>query len=495
MEDFRTLLEARSNPDLNPKVSSYMVLRDYYRQVSFTKIPKLGVNPQTKFNTPLGIYAYPLREAWEFYKANRKFGQALSKIFPYAADSPYMYLFRVKPGANICEMSEFNDTDLRKAVLILKKIYEEEVDSQFDFHEFYSSAKKDAKEASPIMYFWNATRWLSQWIYNTRKRTEINRNISEINKPEAIIWNRILRATGYDGFNDNSAEGYIHPNERLQAVILNPAQIEIVKAVENKHYMATMPTDAYLNEMFAISQEDMEIIRKHPKEFEWLKSVKHLENDKLPIFLINHNSDNIDDVTVVIDGHGLDNPIEIDSDQIHKAYFKNCTIRDSIISPKSEAGEDNRNLRFINCTLVHSHVKYGNLIDCKVLDESRMNWCIMMECILYASTIIYCTVEESEINKLNMIKYGVIKNSTGVAVPQGNRTYYVDTRIVGGVYEAIDVHNSTLTDAKIKGGRMDTVRYYGDYHNIDGMNVELLQVKLDDQQVYDTELFRVLRNG
>ena len=73
--------EARRNPDQNPKIpvvnqlkkifkDNYEyyydprdVVREYHDDlyfVSMTKVDKLGINPTSKYNTPLGIYAYPL---------------------------------------------------------------------------------------------------------------------------------------------------------------------------------------------------------------------------------------------------------------------------------------------------------------------------------------------------------------------------------------------------------------------------------------------------
>lgn len=61
-----SLLEARSNSEQNKKINVNDAISEYYNQysemafLSFTKLEKLGVNPNSQFATPNGIYAYPL---------------------------------------------------------------------------------------------------------------------------------------------------------------------------------------------------------------------------------------------------------------------------------------------------------------------------------------------------------------------------------------------------------------------------------------------------
>ena len=70
MKSYKLFLsEKRSNPDKNPKLSAYDYLEQYKDDpdvyISFTDISKIGINPRSDFNTPNGIYTYPLREMWK----------------------------------------------------------------------------------------------------------------------------------------------------------------------------------------------------------------------------------------------------------------------------------------------------------------------------------------------------------------------------------------------------------------------------------------------
>lgn len=68
-------LEARRNPELNfdgrlnDRRSSAFGYLSQFKPISgddptyfvtFTEIPKVGINPQSKYQTPIGIYTYPI---------------------------------------------------------------------------------------------------------------------------------------------------------------------------------------------------------------------------------------------------------------------------------------------------------------------------------------------------------------------------------------------------------------------------------------------------
>ena len=60
------LFEARRNPDVNKKIHPFDQLKSIAKKypdayVTYTMEHKVGVNPQSKYATPLGIYAYPIK--------------------------------------------------------------------------------------------------------------------------------------------------------------------------------------------------------------------------------------------------------------------------------------------------------------------------------------------------------------------------------------------------------------------------------------------------
>ena len=65
------LVEARKNPEANPKISINQAVAQAKDQpntfISFTEIDKLGINPKSKHETPIGIYAYPIKYVAQFH--------------------------------------------------------------------------------------------------------------------------------------------------------------------------------------------------------------------------------------------------------------------------------------------------------------------------------------------------------------------------------------------------------------------------------------------
>ena len=66
--------------------------------------PKLGINPQSKYNTPNGIYSYPLNP--------RVFKQFRAGELPFAQDKPHFSIFRIQDGANILTVDINGNADL-----------------------------------------------------------------------------------------------------------------------------------------------------------------------------------------------------------------------------------------------------------------------------------------------------------------------------------------------------------------------------------------------
>lgn len=57
------------------KYSTNDILLKYINEdgvyVTFTEINKVGINPTSEFETPLGIYCYPIKEAYKYYVKRR----------------------------------------------------------------------------------------------------------------------------------------------------------------------------------------------------------------------------------------------------------------------------------------------------------------------------------------------------------------------------------------------------------------------------------------
>src|SRR5574337_1380847 len=87
-------------------VESLKTLEKYISSVSnpkffftMTEINKVGVNPQSGYSTPLGVYCYPLTK--EYYH------KLIAGTLPFAGDKPYVNVFTLSaPTFNLTTYTE-----------------------------------------------------------------------------------------------------------------------------------------------------------------------------------------------------------------------------------------------------------------------------------------------------------------------------------------------------------------------------------------------------
>lgn len=215
------LFEARKNPELNLRLSAYEQLLDYkadpHTYIHFSHQNKLGISPNEKVyngekvtETPLGIFAYPLRESWKYYKVDHS--QSFME-FPHAKKKPFILLFKYdKPLLDVTKYK-----GLEEDIEHLKSKYSHliNVDNQLE------KTKNELYNPSKFQTFWRLTH-----------------NVAKELHPEQVAqqWNIVLRALGYDGFCDKTGKGWLHHSEPVQSILLKYQNIEIIDLILNKDY-------------------------------------------------------------------------------------------------------------------------------------------------------------------------------------------------------------------------------------------------------------------
>jgi len=109
MKRYKPLFENRSHPEQNPHIGAWDYVEKYKDNpdvyISFTEIDKIGINPQSKYNTPVGIYTYPLKEFMELNEESddieklKSLGYTVGKLAPYAGNAKYINFIKIKPSA------------------------------------------------------------------------------------------------------------------------------------------------------------------------------------------------------------------------------------------------------------------------------------------------------------------------------------------------------------------------------------------------------------
>ena len=207
----REITEARRNPELNPKhgFTDEMIRRlkesdplpGYRTQnafASFTSLEKLGINPSSKYYTPIGVYAYPLTYVYD------EIGDRDTTWLPFAGEKPYVNFFSLKDGANVIISRNFPAEVSDELYNKLYDIFgEEEVDNLVQKSTYHAAV------TNSFGRFWYVTYMLSK---NKGK-----------NPP--AYWNGLFRKLGVDAVLDYGM-GVIHDNTlRLLSVRVVSLQV------------------------------------------------------------------------------------------------------------------------------------------------------------------------------------------------------------------------------------------------------------------------------
>ena len=212
--------------------------------ISFTSLDKLGINPQSTYETPLGIYTYPLYEILEGVKKKtstvpQMLKHRIGSFVPFAGDSPWVWIIEAdrSKGEFIEDIGDnfmYTHSDYEKDLEKLKNLYLL-FEFSVDYNSYESEKEKifadkiwqhkvdswgeESRFSSPGGYFWNVTRNMAKLMGK--------HNIS-------VKWNKILRDDlGYIGVADKSGKGIIHPSEKVQAVFFSTKSFKIIEKVEN----------------------------------------------------------------------------------------------------------------------------------------------------------------------------------------------------------------------------------------------------------------------
>ena len=178
------------------------LLQQYGRNlfVTYTTVHKIGVNPQSHFETPLGVYCYQV-DSFDME-------QIIEGSMPYTGSDEwkYAFFFTIDPGSKIVNVNNSGESD-----------FEQEAKKSVSSYLVQDDATRvwadEAKYDTYFSKFWNVTRNLAHG------------NIAN--------WNKLLRNNGIDIVVDYGS-GTIHPNEPIQAVVLNPVIIKPVYKIVSR---------------------------------------------------------------------------------------------------------------------------------------------------------------------------------------------------------------------------------------------------------------------
>lgn len=282
-------------PDAFARVEQYVDQPGVF--FSMTALEKFGINPSSNYNTPLGIYAYPLNR--EYFKL-WQYGK-----LPFVGDQPYINIFKTN-GAGVIDVAsdEYTEDDLKRDVNKLRRRdfeqriqkIEEAKKELFDrcadvlkavselgierHIEPLTQKLEAVKRATEVPYVealdeitdaWNnvalfiqkvpgvkeqevagyeASRDLAnlmhrgmgpsqqtsdKWGQESKSRRPFGKlwNVTRMMNEDPKKWNSSLRSLGVNGVTDLKGTGLIHENEPTQAVFFSTKGLTLLGRFDN----------------------------------------------------------------------------------------------------------------------------------------------------------------------------------------------------------------------------------------------------------------------
>lgn len=244
-KDFK-IAEARRNPEQNPKISVNEYIEQALAQaeplgdtnfknlfVSFTDLPKLGINPQSHYNTPIGIYAYPAEYVID---KTTQYGEKTSTLtmqsLPFAGGKPWANIFRARVGANIINLKRLSEAEYNnyceRLIDLLTKIPSKfkgttEVLDRQNAEVVVLNLMEDSIGFARVSSSYGGRLWYITYIIS-----------GNIPGNKSVVWTSLFRRIGIDGFVDPDTE-VIHPSEPTQAVFFGGNTVDLLATVPNKY--------------------------------------------------------------------------------------------------------------------------------------------------------------------------------------------------------------------------------------------------------------------
>ncbi len=197
-------------PRHTPRKALAELLEPYINKdhfLTFTDLSKVGINPNNKFKTPLGVYCYPIAEVIE---------EIADGNFMFGIDRKHYHVLK-QTTTKILDLSNY-------------KIAQFEA----DFDALYAYTKKSGKHIAPLIakahecalyavknvgsLFWGLIQACVQIESEKIGRLATERS--------TVLWNKLLREMGYDLVVDRSSN--IHLLQSAQAIFLSPRAYKVV---------------------------------------------------------------------------------------------------------------------------------------------------------------------------------------------------------------------------------------------------------------------------
>ena len=181
--------------------------------ISFTNIDKIGIKPSYRWNTPLAVYAYPLKELWDEIM---EFG--IEEIMTFGSSRKYI---KVLKGFNVTKISEYSQKNLDMDIKKLSNLYPKE-----NVIDIYNKVKN---------YLYNLDSNFVNFPFKILYHVITDLSDKFPSKP-CITKNKLLRQLGYDAISDDKGSGSIgsiSSSIPCQTLFLTPKSYKLITTILN----------------------------------------------------------------------------------------------------------------------------------------------------------------------------------------------------------------------------------------------------------------------
>ena len=245
------------------------------------KIPKIGLNPQTHYDTPAGVYFYPLTKVY--------LGKLLANTLPFVSDNPYFGVVKL------------NMSNKKKWLMLTNTVgYQSNEDVQGVAQKMGVIDYNGVKQVNVSKLAQNKG---SHWTLGNDAKifdlTWAKMQDTNVGDRQTILWNKTLRDLGFIGIYDGGLS-VIHEGEPTQLTCLCQEAYKTVGIWETKElrkesfdnlddYVDTLTYDKKLD-MFYFTGKDVKtsqaMLRKLADDPDEMIRSKVAASDKCPIDIL-----------------------------------------------------------------------------------------------------------------------------------------------------------------------------------------------------------------
>lgn len=234
--------------------------------VTMTNLPKVGVNPRSTYNTPLGIYFYPADYYYDTITKNKR--------LPFMHDALYIQIFKITTN-KILFLDDYTHGEFNRDINTLMKLIPKTTQPAYNNREEIARYVENSAIGSKVPHLWGGKFWYVLWKTSELFANQTQRNSNKLSKDyqppprPSVVWNWLLRQLDYKVVIDLD-NGIIHENELTQGVIIDTkGTFRVVKRVNNKttDKVAVKLYGSKLNDPSVSDSEKVNIIKINPSLF------------------------------------------------------------------------------------------------------------------------------------------------------------------------------------------------------------------------------------